>query len=437
MYYCGESYLTSHLRCPERLTSGYCTPSDSEECSESESDYEEYEGDSPYSKEPSVLSQKRKDDTASLQQDSTAAAPADTKELDTEELGVKTSTGQGEEADRIWREHFSLVLSLPTTPDINVENIALMVAQHTYHQNIGERIRQAGMKVKVTTVEKNYYFLKEMALAILVSLTEQLYRCESDPKFYEDVLATIYMFHHLSLATLPLLDHSWSNCFRLISCYRSHFEQITDVYRDSEGKVFMGYAIDVVDTEWRSWCEEEPETLFEEYVRKKANFCPLLQMIIPNLESYIVPSLRQFVEAQKKKKKAEQMDRFAMKRLKTAAAKNAAAEARYRAYEKQKVEAKREKAAKLLHYEKCRKKKSKEEEEEQIRQLAEFHNLRLQRYFEGAKKEQEQRREELMSLSQPRILSPPKKREEKIRRRQEQEDEHTVFKNAKKKNARR
>ena len=64
MYYCGESYLTYHLRCPERMTSGYCTPSDSEECSESESDYEEYEGDSPYRKEPSVLSQKRKADTA-------------------------------------------------------------------------------------------------------------------------------------------------------------------------------------------------------------------------------------------------------------------------------------------------------------------------------------------------------------------------------------
>lgn len=66
MYSCKQSYLTSHLRCPERLTSGYCTPSDSEECSQSESDYEDYDGDSPYRKAPLVLSQKRKADTAGM-----------------------------------------------------------------------------------------------------------------------------------------------------------------------------------------------------------------------------------------------------------------------------------------------------------------------------------------------------------------------------------
>lgn len=444
MYSCKQSYLTSHLRCPERLTSGYCTPSDSE-CSGSESDYEEYEGDSPYRKAPS---QKCKADTAAA-----PAAPAaanmreeailklDTKELDTKELDAETTyvnTGQGEQVDRIWREHLSLVLSLPTTPDIKVETIALQLAQQTFHRSVQHRVRYVGMNVP--KVEKNCFFLKEMALAVLLSVTE-----ECAQRRYDGVLMTTYLFYHLSIVSSPLLDHSWSQCFRLISCYR-------DLFEVAHSSMLKSFDIEEADKFWRSWCEREPEPLLQELVREKRDVRLLLtghRGTFPELDIYIVPSLRLVVEecerqwkeqetmkaVKNKEARAEQMDRFATKRLKAVAAKNAAAEARFKAYEKQKVEAKREKAAKLLHYEKCRKKKSKEEEEERVCQLAEFHTLRLQRYFEGAKKEQERRRLNLMSLSQPRILSPTKKREKKIRRRQEQEEQHAIWK-AKKKNAR-
>jgi hypothetical protein len=353
--------------------------------------------------------------------------------------GIYVSTGQGEQADRIWHEHLSLVLSLPTTPDINVENIALQLSQQIFHRNIQHRVRYVGMKIP--KVEENCYFLKQMALAVLLSVTE-----ECAQRRYDDVLMTICLFYHLSSVSLPLLDHSWSQCFRLISCYR-------DLFEVAHSSMLKSFDIEEADKFWRSWCEREPEPLLQELVREKRDVRLLLtghRGTFPELDIYIVPSLRLVVEefererkeqetmkaAKNKEARVEQRDRFATKRLKAVAAKHAAAEARFKAYEKQRDEAKGEKAAKLLNYEKCRKKNMKEEAEERLRQLAEFHTLRLQRYFEGAKKEQERRRQNLMSLSQPRILSPTKKRKKKIRRRQEQEEQHAIWK-AKKKNARR